>query len=170
MREDINNIKNEIVKMTTINSNINDIWIVFKTSLEKSVNLNIPHKQARTKDSPPWISRDLKRLIRKRDRLYKKNKKSHDKKDSEKYKTIKRQTEAILFVNHEECSATICFVYKHSKQFGKELVLPSFIGKKVNVPELYREGIEEFAFNKHFIPFKLRSSTPFILTKNKLTA
>ncbi|CAG2254949.1 unnamed protein product [Mytilus edulis] len=96
MREDINNIKNEIVTMTTSKSNINDIWLVFKTSLEKSVNLNIPHKQARTKDSPPWISRDLKRLIRKRDRLYKKKKKSHDKKDSEKYKTIKRQVQQGL--------------------------------------------------------------------------
>ncbi|CAG2254954.1 unnamed protein product [Mytilus edulis] len=96
MREDINNIKNEIVTMATSKSNINDIWLVFKTSLEKSVNLNIPHKQARTKDSPPWISRDLKRLIRKRDRLYKKKKKSHDKKDSEKYKTIKRQVQQGL--------------------------------------------------------------------------
>ncbi|VDI83601.1 Hypothetical predicted protein, partial [Mytilus galloprovincialis] len=96
MREDINNIKNEIETMTTSKSNINDIWLVFKTSLEKSVNLNIPHKQARTKDSPPCISRDLRRLIRKRDRLYKKKKKSHDKKDSEKYKTIKRQVQQGL--------------------------------------------------------------------------
>jgi hypothetical protein len=47
-------------------------------------------KTARTKDSLPWITSDLNKLIRKRDRLYKRKKKSGDKKTAEKFKEIKR--------------------------------------------------------------------------------
>jgi hypothetical protein len=38
----------------------------------------------------PWITSDLKKLIRKRDRLYKRNKKSGDKKTAKKFKEIKQ--------------------------------------------------------------------------------
>jgi hypothetical protein len=52
-----------------------ELWDYFKKELEDSIDENIPQKTARIKDGNPWITRDIKRLIRKRDRLYKKNQK-----------------------------------------------------------------------------------------------
>jgi hypothetical protein len=41
---------------------------IFQIKLKESIKSNIPHKTAKQKDGCPWINRDLKRLIRKRDR------------------------------------------------------------------------------------------------------
>jgi hypothetical protein len=57
---------------------------------EELIKKHVPHKTARTKDSLPWITSVLKKLIRKRDKLYKRKKKSGDKKTAKKFKEIKR--------------------------------------------------------------------------------
>ena len=67
-----------------------ELWDYFKKELEDSIDENIPQKTARIKDGNPWITRDIKRPIRKRDRLYKKQKKSGDPKHKKKYKELKR--------------------------------------------------------------------------------
>jgi hypothetical protein len=50
-------------------SNVNAMWTHFQTKLEKSIDVNVPHKIARKKDGSPWITPDIKRLIRKRDNV-----------------------------------------------------------------------------------------------------
>jgi hypothetical protein len=57
---------------------------------EELIKKHVTHKTARTKDSLPWITSVLKKLIRKRDRLYKRKNKSGDKKTVKKFKEIKR--------------------------------------------------------------------------------
>ncbi|CAC5423161.1 unnamed protein product [Mytilus coruscus] len=61
----------------------------------ETVNLkrNIPHKTARTKNGCPWITTDIRRLIRKKDRAYKRKKKSNDANDNSKYKELKREAQ-----------------------------------------------------------------------------
>jgi hypothetical protein len=66
------------------------VWCTFKSKLEELIKKHVLHKTARTKDSLPWITSDLKKLIRKRDRLYKRKKTSGDKKTANKFKEIKR--------------------------------------------------------------------------------
>lgn len=51
---------------------------------------------AKRRDSSPWITPEIKKLIRKRDRLYKRKKKSGDKKSTEKFKIIKRKVQREL--------------------------------------------------------------------------
>jgi len=54
---------------------------------------------AKRRDSSPWITPEIKKLIRKRDRLqnvYKCKKKSGDKKSTEKFKIIKRKVQREL--------------------------------------------------------------------------
>ena len=53
------------------------MWEYIKNQLEELIKIHIPHKIARRKDSPPWITSDIKKL----DRLYKRKKKSEDKKN-----------------------------------------------------------------------------------------
>ena len=62
---------------------------VFQQGLEKNINKNIPLKTARSKDGLPWMTTELRTLIKKRDRLYKKKKKYADPKHIEEFKTMK---------------------------------------------------------------------------------
>ena len=48
---------------------------------------------ARVKDGHPWITRDVRRLIKKRDRWYKRKKKSGNARDLKTYKELKRKTQ-----------------------------------------------------------------------------
>jgi hypothetical protein len=68
-------IKVEIEKMYQKGNSTQELWDYFKKELEDSIDENIPQKTAKIKDGNPWITRDIKCLIRKRDRLYKKQKK-----------------------------------------------------------------------------------------------
>jgi len=72
------------------------MWTYFQTNLDNSIKNNIPHKTAKNKDGYPWINRDLKRLIRKRDRSYKRKKKSGNKADKNKYEKLKHETQRQL--------------------------------------------------------------------------
>ena len=45
---------------------VNDMWVSFKSEVQRF----IPSKMTKTKYSLPWIDSSIKRLIRKRDKLY----------------------------------------------------------------------------------------------------
>ena len=57
--------------------NTNDLWLRFKVSLEAGINQFIPHKTARSKDSLPWITNELRKLMRKQTKLYLRKKRSN---------------------------------------------------------------------------------------------
>jgi hypothetical protein len=94
------NVQNDLTDLyhtlTTTENYVNNMWNIFQIKLEESIKSNIPHKTAKQKDGCPWINRDLKRLIRKRDRWYKRKKKSGNKNDATKYKQLKQETQRQL--------------------------------------------------------------------------
>ena len=47
-----------------------EIWTAFKTSLHNGISQFVPIKKIGPKKSLPWITQEIKRLIRKRDSLY----------------------------------------------------------------------------------------------------
>ena len=49
---------------------VNDMWVTFKSEFIAAVERFIPSKLTKTKYSLPWINNSIKRLIRKRERLY----------------------------------------------------------------------------------------------------
>ena len=53
---------------------IDENWDYFKTNLLKFIENNVPLKRVKSKRKLPWITTELKRKIRKRERLYKKAK------------------------------------------------------------------------------------------------
>jgi hypothetical protein len=91
---DVKAIYNEIMNMKNIGESVNSMWTYFQTNLDNNIKNNIPHKTAKIKYGYLWINRDLKRLIRKRDRNYKRNKKSGNKADKNKYKKLKHETQS----------------------------------------------------------------------------
>ena len=49
---------------------VNDMWVSFKSEVLEAIERFIPTKMTKTKYSLPWIDSSIKRLIRKRDKLY----------------------------------------------------------------------------------------------------
>ena len=49
---------------------VNDMWVSFKSEVLEAFERFIPTKMTKTKYSLPWIDSSIKRLIRKRDKLY----------------------------------------------------------------------------------------------------
>lgn len=90
IKEDMKTTLEKITMKDNNGHDANDLWNIFKNNLDSSIRKHIPHKNAKTKDSLPWISPDTKRLIKKRDKWYKKMKKSADPKHKEKFKELKR--------------------------------------------------------------------------------
>ncbi|MES9951110.1 MAG: hypothetical protein ABW118_19300, partial [Candidatus Thiodiazotropha sp.] len=52
------------------NMSVNDMWVSFKSEVLEAIERFIPIKMTKTKYSVPWINSSIKRLIRKRDKLY----------------------------------------------------------------------------------------------------
>ncbi|XP_071144075.1 uncharacterized protein [Mytilus edulis] len=74
MKLDLNKLHQDITLMNEQKAGVNKLWTHFQTKLEESIGNNVPKKTARKKDSSPWITSDIKRLIRKRDRWFKRMK------------------------------------------------------------------------------------------------
>ena len=54
----------------TISTPVNQLWHNITSELERAINKFIPHKTAKIKDRQPWINTKIRRLMRKRDKLY----------------------------------------------------------------------------------------------------
>jgi len=82
--------------MQQTGQNVEQLWQAFRSALKTSINCHIPHKTARPKDSSPWITKEIKQMIRRRDRLYKRKKKSNDPSHIKKFKEMKQQVQKKL--------------------------------------------------------------------------
>ena len=56
-------------------ASVQDLWQLFKTGIEEGTQTFIPHKMLKKKQDCPWITGGIKKLIKKRDRLHKKENK-----------------------------------------------------------------------------------------------
>ena len=70
---------------------VEELWTDFAKTLDKISEECIPSKIIRGKSSLPWITQEIKRLIRKRDSLYTKFKKSGDQDTKTKFQTLRQQ-------------------------------------------------------------------------------
>ena len=70
----MNEKKNDILKSSTHKS-IEETWMALKAAIQKGISQFVPVKTTGSKKSLPWLTQEIKRLIRKRDSLYQKQKK-----------------------------------------------------------------------------------------------
>ena len=75
-------------------------WQVFKHHIETGIDMFIPTKRAKKKDSPPWIDTDIKRLIRKRNKYFNIKSKTHCPSDTNHYKALKREVQRRIRQNY----------------------------------------------------------------------
>jgi hypothetical protein len=89
LRKHMSDFQKTWTREYTDSQSTNTLWESFKTSLQEGIKQNIPHKTAKAKDGNPWITREIKRLIRKRDKLYTRKKTTKTRKDQESFKHLK---------------------------------------------------------------------------------
>ena len=65
---------------------VNLLWEEFKGALQSGIKKHVPQRTMSTKPSLPWMTQEIKRVIRKRDSLY------------DKYKKYRRPTDRYAFV------------------------------------------------------------------------
>ena len=68
-----------------------EIWQAFKDTLQEAIRRFIPHKKARMKASKPWVTIELRRKINRRNRLYKRMKKSGAEDQKEECRRLRRE-------------------------------------------------------------------------------
>ena len=88
-RQFMNDSKRSILENAN-NISVDEIWVKFRDAIECGVRKFIPSKTVRSKRSLPWITKDIRKLINKRDKLYHKLKhKNSSPNSNDKFKTIK---------------------------------------------------------------------------------
>ena len=85
-------------------SSVETLWETLKTDLKIGAQAYIPSKLCKSKDGFPWITSELKKLMNKRDRLYKKRKHSPEYAD---LKRLVQQKQRQAYWNYVEDMVTI---------------------------------------------------------------
>ena len=76
LRDHMAQLRDSILSADHSHMSVNDLWVKFKSDFSAAMERFIPSKMTKTKYSLPWIDTSIKRLIRKRDRLYHRARKS----------------------------------------------------------------------------------------------
>ena len=61
----------ELEQSDLATTTVQSMWDRFATGLEQGIDKFIPVRKAGTRDGFPWINQEIRRLMRKRDKLYK---------------------------------------------------------------------------------------------------
>ena len=70
------NLSVKIQNMVKLKDSLEEIWTTFKTEIQNAMDTFIPSKTFKKNNTVPWFNRKLKRMCRRKARLYKHAKKS----------------------------------------------------------------------------------------------
>ena len=90
LRSAVSLLSDSIVASYTVSDDAELIWEQLRDGLKSAVSTFVPHKTLGTKRSKPWVDKHTKRLIRRRDRMYKRWRKSADPEAQKELKALKR--------------------------------------------------------------------------------
>ncbi|CAG2185990.1 unnamed protein product [Mytilus edulis] len=92
-------LNNFIQKANT--STIQECWNDFKDILSQAIISNIPTKILSTRWNVPWINREIKTMIRKKQRVYNKAKRTNNEKHWEEFKLLRKTVKTKLEEAHQ---------------------------------------------------------------------
>ena len=69
-------LSNSLVIRSKLNYSIHELWDIFKSTLNLGISQYIPSKLVKKRSSLPWVNKHIKKLIKKKCKLYKQAKKS----------------------------------------------------------------------------------------------
>ena len=100
---DMTNLKNDTKNFATLFKahhskhlkDINSMWSCIKANLQLIIDDNVPSKMTSSQSSLPWITAQTKRLIRNRNRWFKRAKRRNDPKSWRKFRDVKQLTQKL---------------------------------------------------------------------------
>ena len=75
LRKDLDGLTDEYKQRVSMNHSVNLNWLFFKDKLQSLINIHVPHLFSNNKPHLPYITKQIKRLMQKRDKAHAKNKK-----------------------------------------------------------------------------------------------
>ena len=109
---------------------IDELWCFFKNSISKLTEDFVPFKYAKNNSGLPWITKSVRREIRKKERLFKKAKRSGNQNDATKFKTQRKKVKQIMKVVHDDY-VNNC-ILKEQKSSGSTLKQKDFPVVRLN--------------------------------------
>ena len=92
IRSDLSLLLETIQNKVLVGADVNQLWDTFTNNLQESINNHVPQKIAKSKDKFPWITKEIKQMIRRRDRMYKRKKKIQP---SGRYQQVKKLKQLV---------------------------------------------------------------------------
>ena len=134
-------------------NSIESDWNSFKNAISETMDRNIPKKTVKSKADTPWMTNKIKRMIRKKKRLYKKAKKCSNKSDSKTFHDYRKSvrnllhTEYYKYINNllepENDSSSKSF-WKYIKSRKQDSVSIRTLKDNGNIAESAKEKAEMF--------------------------
>ena len=78
------------IRTKSEDEDVDTLWQIFKSRLLSFISKYVPHRTASAHDRPPWVTSNVKKLIRKRDHLFKKVQQKPSDSRKERLKSLKK--------------------------------------------------------------------------------
>ncbi|XP_077997350.1 uncharacterized protein LOC144450581 [Glandiceps talaboti] len=89
--DDLISLNDKLTTEVINDSNIDDLWGMFKSTLLDSMDRNIPSKMSSPRFSLPWVNHKIRRQIRMKQKIYNKARASGNYHDNDSFKKFRRQ-------------------------------------------------------------------------------
>ena len=118
-------LKNDAKNLATLfkahhkkhSKDINSMWSCIKKNLQLIISDGVPTKMTSSQSTLPWITAQTKRLIRNRNKWFKRAKRRDDPKSWRKYKEIKQLTQKLCRKSHDSYVQDLISDDKSNKKF-----------------------------------------------------
>lgn len=95
---DVSAIKNDVADFshsfaTTAYTDINSMWEGFTAKIKSIMEIRVPTKMTLARHTHPWMNRNIRRGIRRKQRAHKKARTTGKKRDRDRYKMLQQQTQ-----------------------------------------------------------------------------
>ena len=96
LRDHLARFRNTFLSSDHSLMSVNDMWVSFKSEVIAAIERFIPTKMTKTKYSLPWIDSSIRRLIRKREKLYFHARKSSSPDVKNHYKRFRAHVQKVI--------------------------------------------------------------------------
>ena len=89
LKSHLGQYRDNILNQDLDNISTNDLWTDFKTEIIKAMDTFVPSKMTKSRVGHPWINTDIKKLLKRREKLFRRSRRSNSPHDLDKYKEFR---------------------------------------------------------------------------------
>jgi len=159
IREEIFNLSHDYFEINQVSpQSLDENWSFFLHNIQEIIKTNTPTKNLSTRTHLPWLSSDLKRLIRKKQRVYRRAKQYRRDSDWIEYKSLQKEVDHKLKYQHKSYLKNLTSLpsnnkkalWRYIKSRKQENIGTSALVNPIN-GEIMTDPVEKAnALNQHF--------------------